>query len=190
VRQSWASGVWRSPRPGPTSVPAGTPLGQLSAGQLATLCSDIGKFFNDRTNNPAHYQAECKYAGFRSAALSVGSTGARTNAELQMRCAALRDECLAAPVDNILLGTCAAAPPADCTSTVGQYATCLADDNRILDAAFAAATECSAITAAGLAANGDDAPEAASCTMLAPSCAVEVTRREAPPLHLATLYSP
>jgi hypothetical protein len=156
-----------------TTVPATTPLGQLSSAQLTTLCSDLNRYGMTLASNPTFKQGQCKLAGITAAAFAAGLGAATTDAQLQMACSMTYTQCLNAPPQTTTGGSCTTAPAASCTATVAQYTACLNDSVTVGEAALAMLPACNTITAASLSSStggtgGGNPP--ASCTTFSAAC--------------------
>jgi hypothetical protein len=126
-----------------SGVPPDEALSGLNQGDQARLCSSLLGYLRDNKDTI------CKYAGYLAAALAAGFDGARTDADVQSKCADTVARCEVDPVEDA--GPSACQPldvPSDCPATVRQYEGCVTEELTQLHDAASRLPACSELTLA------------------------------------------
>jgi hypothetical protein len=154
-----------------TTLPATTPLGQITFAQLPTICGDIDGYRGQLASDATFRPVLCKYAGIQAAASTVGPNA--TDAQVQQACITAASTCESAPPRPFALLGCSVTPPATCTATVAQYAACLEDSVAAAEASVATIPTCTSLTVATLRASGGTTgtpPPPVSCVTFESAC--------------------
>ena len=146
-----------------TSIPGNTPLGALSGAQATELCNAETRFAQQSSLE----MDACREAAFLTAALAASFSPDMTDADLQSACTAAYTSCLHPDGGAGATQSCTA-PPANCTATVSDLATCLDDEAAATRALAARLPDCGSITRASLTAN--DGGTASSATSQPAAC--------------------
>ncbi len=146
-----------------TSIPGNTPLGSLSGSQATELCNDEMRFAQQSSLE----MDACHEAAFLTVALTASFSPDMTDAELQAACTSAYTSCLHPDGGAGATQTCMA-PPANCTATVSELASCLDDEAAATRALAAQLPDCGSVTRASLTAN--DGGTASPATSSPVSC--------------------
>jgi hypothetical protein len=167
-----------------TSVPSGTKVTGLTAGQAAQLCSDVESYV-DNSFFPAICRAAMGLSGPEAAYLDLLQNPTASTAELQAACASAAATDAGNSCSNPLgdggTQTCNISQvPSTCQATVGDYTKCVNDSTAADLQLYASAPTCSTLTAASLmayfAADGGSSAnpaQPASCSMFDSTCTVD-----------------
>jgi hypothetical protein len=147
-----------------TSVSSTKTISALGAAEATQLCNDTYSYFD--TAIP--HATACKWNGLSRAA----SSSSRTQDDLQKGCALADNSCLQSDAGAFANPGCGDLPM-NCTATVAQYATCIADEVAAFNQTVNGFPDCSAVTPADTSpifdALGGGTPPA-SCTALSDAC--------------------
>jgi len=148
-----------------TSVSSTKAITALSATEFTQLCNDTYSYFD--TVIPR--AAACKWNGLSRAA----SSSSRTQDDLQKGCALADNSCLQSDAGAFANPGCGDLPKTNCTATVAQYASCIADEVAAFSQTVNGLPECNVVTLADTspifdALSGGTPP--ASCTSLGDGC--------------------
>ncbi len=151
-----------------TSVSSTKTISALSAGEATQLCNDTYSYFDTAIPRAA----ACKWNGLSRAA----SSSSRTQDDLQKGCALAENSCLQSDAGAFANPGCGDLPK-NCTATVAQYATCIADEVAAFNQTVNGLPECNVVTLADTspifdALSGGTPP--ASCVSLGDACAALV----------------
>ncbi len=157
-----------------TSVPATTPLKDLTPDQKTQLCDDLGKYVDVALTAPV--------ADFQCKALALSAAAqATTDAAAQSACKSALAGCTPDPGTGTSM--CSADTPATCTATVADLGVCLNDTVAAVATLSAAVPSCDGMTLAqdqaaiiALASSGDSQfMDPASCTKYNAECGGSMT---------------
>lgn len=147
-----------------TSVSATKAISTLSAAEATQLCNDTYSYFD----SAIPHATACKWNGLSRAA----SSSSRTQDDLQKGCALADNSCLQSDAGAFANPGCGDLPK-DCTATVAQYTTCIADEAAAFNQTVNGFPACSVVTLADTSpvfdALGGGTPPA-SCTSLGDAC--------------------
>jgi hypothetical protein len=128
-----------------STLPAATPLAQISLAQLTTICTELNAYRSNLAKSAGFAPVDCKYAGIFSGMSTVGPVA--TDDQVRQACSTAVSNCVATPTQPFTLD-CSVAPFNDCAATVAQYTACLNDSVAAAEVSVASLPSCSALSVA------------------------------------------